>query len=93
MVGLVPANNYTNSLWSCASFTMDSECACICTFGGGDGGKDSNKQSVVVLSYDGKYNRFEFRADGTCGEPEYDMFMQCETDCKLEKMARDLEDL
>ena len=32
MAGLMPNNSYTNSQWSCASFTVDSECACICTF-------------------------------------------------------------
>ena len=37
--------------------------------------------------------RFEFKVDGSCSEPEYDMFMQCETECKLAKMARDLQDL
>ena len=37
--------------------------------------------------------RFDFKVDGSCSEPEYDMFMQCETECKLEKMARDLQDL
>jgi len=37
--------------------------------------------------------RFEYRLDGTCSEPEFDMFMQCETKCKLSKMTRDLKDL
>jgi len=93
VASLVPSK-YHSSQWSVASFTVDSECACVCTFAQESANQnDQQRQSVVVLSYDGKYNRFEFRLNGTCSEPQYDMFMQSEIDYKLAKMRRDLCDL
>jgi len=51
-----------------ASFSVDSECPCICAFtptSDDEDSKDSDtkvekeKPAVIVLSYDGKYNRFD----------------------------------
>ncbi len=68
---------YAQSNWSCASFTVPQECACVCAFA------DMNSEGQVVFAacFDGSYHRYFFTKERNCNQIQYDLFTEMCEDC------------
>jgi len=65
---------YAESQWSFAKFTVRSECACICAFGG------QNFSSVYAICTDGSFQKYVFTPEGNCNRESYDIFLDVDDD-------------
>ena len=65
---------YAESQWSLAKFTVRSECACICAFGG------QNSSNVFAICTDGSFQKYVFTPEGNCNRESYDIFLDVDDD-------------
>jgi len=65
---------YAESQWSLAKFTVRSECACICAFGG------QNSSNVLAICTDGSFQKYVFTPEGNCNRESYDVFLDVDDD-------------
>ncbi|CAL8132302.1 unnamed protein product [Orchesella dallaii] len=60
-------SKYVESQWAFATFTVNSECACICAF--------ASSNSVVVICMDGTIHKYAFNSEGLTNQLTFDVFL------------------
>ncbi|KAL5248223.1 hypothetical protein ACHWQZ_G017415 [Mnemiopsis leidyi] len=75
---------YAGSQWGMTSFTLRSECPCICVFAPpGSTPGTAVRNAVIALCFDGTYHKYVFTADGNCNRESYNVFLDVTQDLEI----------
>ena len=75
---------YAGSQWGMTSFTLRSECPCICAFAPPSSTPGTAvKNAVIALCFDGTFHKYVFTADGNCNREAYNVFLDITQDLEI----------
>lgn len=81
-VGLL--GTYGGSQWGMSSFTLRSECPCICAFAPPSSTPGTTvKNAVIAVCMDGTFHKYVFTSEGNCNREAYNNFLDITQDLDI----------
>ena len=75
---------YAGSQWGMSSFSLRSECPCICAFAPPSSTPGTAvRNAVIALCFDGTFHKYVFTADGNCNREAYNVFLDITHDLEI----------